>query len=77
VLIAGETVTVLNDMGCFAPGALVDERITWQPIEGCREIDGRLLPTRGSAVYAHPEGDFTYGAVTLRSIAYNVTRPHE
>jgi hypothetical protein len=128
VLTAGETVTVLNDMCFFAPGALVDERISWHPvddrtatatlangphrvsatllfndrdelvdfwsddrpaddngtlrplrwstpIEGYREIDGRLLPTKGSAVYAYPEGDFTYGAFTLRSIAYDVACP--
>ncbi len=29
-----ETVTWFNDMCLFAPGALVDPRITWQPIDG-------------------------------------------
>ena len=43
--------------------------------EGYREVDGRLLPTKGSAVYAYPEGDFTYGAFTLRTIAYDLARP--
>jgi len=28
-----ETVTVLNDMCFMAPGALIDERLTWQPID--------------------------------------------
>ena len=113
----------------FAPGALVDPRLTWQPVDdrtatatfangphrvtatlhfndrdelvdftsddrpaerqrhappaaagrrrsrATEEIDGRRLPTRGSAVYAYPEGDFTYGAFTLRSIAYDLAYP--
>jgi hypothetical protein len=30
---------------------------------------------RGSAVYARPDGPFTYGVFTLRSIAYDVVGP--
>jgi hypothetical protein len=58
-----------DDHGALRP-------LRWStPIEGYREIDGRRLPTRGRAVYAYPEGDFTYGAFTLRSIAYDVPHP--
>jgi hypothetical protein len=32
VLTVGETVTVLNDLCCFAPGALVDPRLAWEPL---------------------------------------------
>jgi len=120
-----ETVTVLNDLCFFAPGALVDPRLTWTPIddrtsgvtfgngphrvsatlhfnerdelvdftsddrpqlldgtyrpsrwstpiEGYQLFDGRRLPTRGAAVYAYPEGPFTYGKFRLKSIAYEV-----
>jgi hypothetical protein len=42
------------------------------PIEGYRVIDGLRLPTRGAAVYKHPEGDFTYGRFVLKSIAFDV-----
>ena len=42
------------------------------PIGDYQLIDGRRLPTRGRAVYTYPEGPFTYGAFTLRSIAYDV-----
>jgi hypothetical protein len=123
-----ETVTVLNDLCFFAPGALVDPRLSWEPlddrtargtyvngphrvsatlhfnerdelvdftsddrppkvdgayrpcrwstpIEGYQRFDGLRLPTRGAAVYAYPEGPFTYGRFRLRSIAYDVQAP--
>jgi hypothetical protein len=45
------------------------------PISDYRDLDGRRLPARGSTVYAYPDGDFTYGAFTLNSIAYDVPAP--
>jgi len=124
----GETVTVLNDMCFLAPGALVDPRLAWAPVDdrtarvtftngrhvvaatlrfdaedqlvdfwsddrpalvdgkllpyrwntpisGYREVAGRWLPGRGSAVYAYPEGPFTYGEFEVRSVAYEVAGP--
>lgn len=121
-----ETVTVLNDLCVFAPGALVDPRLAWTPIDdrsagvrftngrwtvaatllfndrdelvdfwsddrpesadggfaarrwstpisGYRDIGGLRLPTHGEAVYARPEGPFTYGEFTTRSIEYDVS----
>jgi hypothetical protein len=118
-------VTVLNDMCAFAPGALVDERLAWRPIDeqsaavtfsnGPHEVSATLIfdahdqlvdfwsddrpdsssgrpvpmrwstplgeyrvfggirvPTRGRTVYARPEGPFSYGEFTLRSIAWDV-----
>lgn len=43
------------------------------PISAYRVIDGRRLPTVATAIYERPEGPFTYGAFTLRSIAYDVS----
>jgi len=125
----GETVTLLNDMSFFAPGALVDPRLAWEPldersakvtfvngrlrveatlhfdgqdelvnftsdhraallpdgtlrrsrwstpVDGYREIDGRRVGTHGVAIYAYPEGDFTYGDFRLRSVAWDVAGP--
>ncbi len=124
-----ETVTVLNDLCVFAPGALVDPRLSWQPIDDRsaavtftngphrvsatllfgehgelvdfwsddrpdsssgrfvpmrwstpvgdhREVGGLRLPTRGSTIYARPDGPFTYGEFTLRSLACDVPGPH-
>jgi hypothetical protein len=45
------------------------------PIEGYRDLDGRHLPTRGSAVYSYPDGDFTYGRFEISSIAYDCAGP--
>lgn len=125
-----ETVTVLNDLCAFAPGALVDPRLSWQPLDDRsaavtftngshrvaatlvfderddlvdfwsddrpdsssgrfdamrwstpvgdhREVAGLRLPTRGGAVYARPDGPFTYGEFTLRSLAYDVPGPSD
>jgi len=123
-----ETVTVLNDLCVFAPGALADPRLSWRalddrsaavtltngphrvaatllfnerdeltdfwsvdrpdsssgrfvpmrwntPVGDYREIGGLRLPTRGSTVYARPDGPFTYGEFTLRSIAFDLPGP--
>ncbi len=50
--------------------------VRWStPISDYREFDGRRLPTRGSAVYAYPDGDRTYGRFTLRAIDYDLAAP--
>lgn len=45
------------------------------PLADYLEMDGRRLPTSGAAMYARPDGDFTYGRFRLKSIAYNVEAP--
>jgi hypothetical protein len=123
-----ETVTVLNDLCVFAPGALVDPRLRWQaiddrsaavelangphrvsatlvfderddlvdfwsddrpdsssgrfvpmrwstPLGDHRTFGGIRLPARGSTVYTRPDGPFTYGEFTLRSVAYDLPGP--
>lgn len=124
-LTKAETVTLLNDMCIFAPGMLVDKRLTWSeidslsakvtfangnylvsavlsfneygalinfisddrsvlqddgtmkevrwttPVGDYKEFEGRMIPTSGKTIWNYPEGDFTYGVFTLRSIKYN------
>ncbi len=125
---AAETVTVLNDLCLMAPGALVDPRLTWAPVDDrtaavtftngthrvgatlvlndrdelvdfwsddrpesssgrfvplrwstpvdeYRDVGGLHLIHRGSTVYARPDGPFTYGTFTLRSIEYDLAGP--
>ena len=43
------------------------------PLSGYRETDGMRLPTHGSAIYFRPEGPFTYGEFSVRSIAYDMS----
>lgn len=45
------------------------------PISDYQDMNGRSLPTRGSAVYARPEGEFRYGRFVLKSIVYDVGAP--
>jgi hypothetical protein len=54
-------------------GGLVSRR--WStPLSGYLEIGRMRLATQGSAVYARPDGPFTYGAFAVRSVAYDVAR---
>jgi len=45
------------------------------PVTEYREVDGRHLLHHARAVYLRPDGPFTYGEFTLRSIAYDVAGP--
>jgi hypothetical protein len=45
------------------------------PMSEYREVAGLRLPTRGQAVYDRPDGPFTYGEFSLRSLAYDVEAP--
>jgi len=45
------------------------------PVDGYRDVGGLHLLHRGRAVYARPDGPFTYGSFTLRSIEYDVAGP--
>ncbi|MFZ4401391.1 MAG: DUF6544 family protein [Bacteroidales bacterium] len=126
-LTTAETVTLLNDMCIFAPGCLVDKRLSWSeidslstkvtltngkyvvsailyfnesgelinfmsddrsalqddgtiqkfrwttPVSNYKEFDGRKIPAEGKTIWHYPEGEFTYGVFTLKSIKYNVS----
>jgi hypothetical protein len=45
------------------------------PISEHRDVDGMRLLHRGSAVYDRPDGPFTYGEFTMRTIEYDVAGP--
>jgi len=45
------------------------------PVDEYRDVGGFHLVHRGRAVYARPDGPFTYGSFTLRSIEYDVAGP--
>ena len=53
-------------------------RTPWStPVEGWRMIDGRARPTRASAVWHLPEGDFTYGVVEFAPDSIEPNPPAE
>ena len=45
------------------------------PVTEFRDVDGRHLLHSGGAVYHRPDGPFTYGEFTMRSIHYDVPGP--
>jgi hypothetical protein len=66
-----------EDRWCDLPGGLA--RVRWTtPVRGCRHPAGRWLPTRGTAIWHLPGGDFSYAELRFRpgDLSYNVA-PHE
>ena len=58
-----------SSAGTFVP-------MRWStPVTAYRDVDGRHLLHRGGAVYLRPDGPFTYGEFTMRSIEYDVPGP--
>jgi len=65
---------VSDDRPDSSTGTFIPRR--WNtPISDYQENDGLRLPTRGSAVYAYPDGPFTYGAFEFRSITHDLVAP--
>jgi hypothetical protein len=55
-------------------GRLVQRR--WStPLSDYTTVDGLLVPTRGDAVYARPDGPFAYGQFTVRSVSLDLAGP--
>ena len=62
-----------GDRWCDLPGGPV--RTRWStPVTGWREVNGRRLPARGSAIWHLPEGPFTYAEFRFSpgDVRYNV-----
>ncbi len=58
-----------SSTGTFVP-------MRWStPVTEFRDVDGRHLLHSGGAVYHRPDGPFTYGEFTMRSIQYDVPGP--
>jgi hypothetical protein len=43
------------------------------PIEGYKNINGMNVMSGGEAIWHYPDGDFTYGKFSLKSIGYNIS----
>jgi hypothetical protein len=58
-----------SSTGTFVP-------MRWStPVSEYRDLDGRHVLHRGGAVYHRPDGPFTYGEFTMRSIQYDLSGP--
>jgi hypothetical protein len=62
-----------DDRWCDLPSGLA--RVRWTtPVHGCRQAGGRWQPTRGTAIWHLPGGEFSYAEFFFRpgGIRYNV-----
>ena len=63
-----------DDRPDSSTGGFVPMRWT-TPVGDYREIGGIRVATRGATIYHRPDGPFTYGEFTLRSIAFDLPAP--
>jgi len=72
---AGELINFISDdrFALQDDGSMKQER--WStPVSAYKEFEGRKIPTLGKTIWHYPEGDFTYGVFTLKSIKYNIAQ---
>jgi len=72
---AGELINFISDdrFALQDDGSMKQER--WStPVSAYKEFEGRKIPTVGKTIWHYPEGDFTYGVFTLKSIKYNIAQ---
>jgi hypothetical protein len=68
----GELINFISDDRSALQDDGTLKKARWStPVSNYKEIDGRRIPTYGETIWHYPEGDFTYGIFTLKSINYN------
>ncbi len=72
---ADELVDFWSDDRPESEGGTLRPRRWSTPIDDYRDVDGRHVGHHGRAVYARPEGPFTYGDFQVASIAWDVAGP--
>jgi len=72
---AGELINFISDDRSALQDDGTMKQVRWStPISDYKEFEGRKVPTVGKTIWHYPEGDFTYGVFTLKSIKYNVAQ---
>lgn len=70
----GELINFMSDDRSALQDDGTVKKFRWTtPVSNYKEFDGRKIPTEGKTIWHYPEGDFTYGVFTLKSIQYNVS----
>jgi hypothetical protein len=68
----GDLVDFVSDDRAQAQRDGTLKRLRWStPMHDRCELQGRLVPTRGEAIWHPPEGPFVYGRFTVRSIRFD------
>ncbi|MBK6962485.1 MAG: hypothetical protein IPH20_00775 [Bacteroidales bacterium] len=71
---SGELINFMSDDRSALQDDGTVKKFRWTtPVSNYKEFDGRKIPTEGKTIWHYPEGEFTYGVFTLKSIKYNVS----
>jgi len=71
----GELINFVSDDRSALQDDGTMKQVRWStPVSDYKEFEGRKVPTVGKTIWHYPEGNFTYGVFTLRSIKYNVVQ---
>ncbi len=69
----GQLVNFTSDDRFLSKDGKSYENLPWStPISDYREINGRLLPTYGEAIWHYPDREFCYGRFRVKELRYNV-----
>lgn len=71
----GELINFMSDDRSALQDDGTVKKFRWTtPVSNYKEFEGRKIPTEGKTIWHYPEGEFTYGVFTLKSIRYNVLK---
>jgi hypothetical protein len=72
---AGELINFVSDDRSALQDDGTMKQVRWStPVSDYKEFEGRKVPAVGKTIWHYPEGNFTYGVFTLKSIKYNVAQ---
>jgi hypothetical protein len=69
----GELINFYSDNRYYSPSGKTFEKYRWStPVKDYKEYNGIRISSGGEAVWSLPEGDYSYGKITIKEIQYNV-----
>ena len=69
----GQLINFFSDDRFLSSDGKSFENLPWStPISDYKEIDGRMIPTSGTAIWHYPDHEYPYGRFKVKEVRYNV-----
>lgn len=69
----GELINFVSEDRCYSPTGKTYQKFTWStPTNEYKEYNGIRISSGGEAVWTFPEGEYSYGRISIKEIEYNV-----